>query len=455
MKKITTQALIGQRGVNLIERRVLEMGHAWNASTIDAGIDGRIELRNPATQEALNQIILVQSKATTQRLPAETQGSFEWPCDTRDIEYWLQGNAPVILVVSKFLDGNEEAYWIDVKRYFEDPRRRKLAKVQFDKKRDRFDESCRDALFEIAASTGRGLYLGPPPVTETLHSNLLTVVSFADRIYTAATDLADNASAWGRFKEIGKHPEGGEFDIQGKRILSFRELDAPAFRAICDAGTIEEHDTSHWAQSDNTEVRREFVRLLNRTLTNKLRPIGLRFDHEGKLYHFMSTRDKRARSYSYRSRHHKTSREVFGPRANKSEPSRIAYFRHSAFKGQFRVHEFQWYLEVTPTYHFTTDGRTPHPYADRLLQGIKQQENNDAVSGQVIFWAAVLNRQEFLESNEFLRFGDLLSFTIDVGLDDARWLARAADDPSSSSSDSADEVPEEPSQGPPQLAFLL
>ena len=165
MKKISDQVLIGQKGVNLIERRLLAMGHAWNASTIDAGIDGRIELRNPATHEALNRIILVQSKATTLRFPAETQGSFEWPCEARDIEYWTQGNAPVILVVSRFQNGEEEAYWVDVKRYFADPGRRKRGRVQFDKKRDRFDDRCTDALMEVAAPAGAGSILARPPCT--------------------------------------------------------------------------------------------------------------------------------------------------------------------------------------------------------------------------------------------------------------------------------------------------
>lgn len=63
-KKHSHYTLIGQKGINLIERIVLDMGYVWHSRTIDAGIDGMIELRDPLSEEAYNFHILVQSKAT-------------------------------------------------------------------------------------------------------------------------------------------------------------------------------------------------------------------------------------------------------------------------------------------------------------------------------------------------------------------------------------------------------
>ncbi len=40
MKKISSQSLIGQQGVNLVERIVLEMKYAWRATP---GTDGRLK----------------------------------------------------------------------------------------------------------------------------------------------------------------------------------------------------------------------------------------------------------------------------------------------------------------------------------------------------------------------------------------------------------------------------
>jgi hypothetical protein len=57
-KKVTAQTLIGEEGVNLIERRVLEMGHLFHPRRIDHGIDGHIDLVESGTGRHLNQTIL-------------------------------------------------------------------------------------------------------------------------------------------------------------------------------------------------------------------------------------------------------------------------------------------------------------------------------------------------------------------------------------------------------------
>lgn len=437
MKKVSDQAIIGQRGVNLIERYVLEMGHAWNASTIDAGIDGRIELRNPETREALNLVILVQSKATTRRFPGESDDAFEWPCEARDVDYWMQGNAPVILVVSRFLEGREEAYWVNVKRYFSDPARRKASRVSFDKRRDRFDGSCTMALLEVAKPLGDGIYLGPPPIQEELHSNLLRVVALAERIYTADTEYSKAGQIWARFKELGIKPAGGEWAVCGKRVLSFRDLSEGALARVVDPGTVERHDTMHWAGSEDVDLRKDFVRLLNQSLSSRLSALGVRYDRDERHYHFMATHKLRTRRLSYRSRLKNASRDVFKAYPNKKDPTRIAYYRHLAFKGHFRQYDGVWYLEITPTYRFTSDGYRVHPFAPDYLKRIKEQESNDAVSGQVIMWASLLNdRQGSLGATEFLQFGGLEAFTLDVGIDDASWTSRGGGERAMSEDDS-------------------
>ena len=61
MKKLSSQSLIGQQGVNLVERIVLEMKYAWRPTPVfDVGIDGEIEVCDPVTGEATNSYIKVQ-----------------------------------------------------------------------------------------------------------------------------------------------------------------------------------------------------------------------------------------------------------------------------------------------------------------------------------------------------------------------------------------------------------
>jgi len=57
-KKIHKNDITGGRGVNLIERVVLEMGCLWYPTGgVEAGVDGFIEIRNAVSGEVTNSII--------------------------------------------------------------------------------------------------------------------------------------------------------------------------------------------------------------------------------------------------------------------------------------------------------------------------------------------------------------------------------------------------------------
>ena len=103
--------------------------------SLEARIDGYIEIRDSQSGEVTNCIVQVQSKATEQRFENEQSGGLEYRCLAKDLEYWLNGNAPVILVRSRPKTG--EAYWISIKDYFREPASRKSATVVFDKSRNR------------------------------------------------------------------------------------------------------------------------------------------------------------------------------------------------------------------------------------------------------------------------------------------------------------------------------
>src|SRR5437773_2098567 len=159
-KTITDNQITGERGIALIHARVAAMGFVWYPSGgTEAGIDGTIELRDGRTGAVTNQIVQVQSRATAGRFTAETDESFEYLCEERELDYWLGGNAPVILVRSR--PETDEAYWVPLKEYFADPSRRASRRIRFDKERDRFDVSCRDRLVRLAAPPDSGIYIAP------------------------------------------------------------------------------------------------------------------------------------------------------------------------------------------------------------------------------------------------------------------------------------------------------
>lgn len=148
-KKVSRQTLIGEGGIALIHTRVTEMGFLFHPRRVDHGIDGHIDLVDSSSGEVLNLVLLVQSKASTLPFTAETDTSFRYTCDERDLNYWLSGNAPVILVLSHPEQG--EAWWVDVRAEFADPRRRAERTVTVDKRRQVFDASAASELLRRAA----------------------------------------------------------------------------------------------------------------------------------------------------------------------------------------------------------------------------------------------------------------------------------------------------------------
>jgi hypothetical protein len=413
-KKIGQGDMIGQQGINLIERIVLEMGFYWNPSGgVEAGIDGYIEIRDATTGRVFNSIIQVQSKATANPFQAETSEGFDYLCKERDLDYWLHGNAPVILIVSR--PSTNEAYWVSIKDYFKDLAKLATRKVHFDKQQNRFDSTCKQRLMELAIPSTAGLYLSPPLKQEALWSNLLAVASFAPKLYVAPTDLRLEKDAWAILREMGARV-GSVWFLKNKQIMSFYNLEEYPWREICDPGALDCFDTSEWAYSDDPNKQREFVRLLNKALEQKLWP-EIRYSKKKDCYYFRASKDLASIPHSYRSLEKNTRRKVFHGYRSRTDPNRILYYRHSAFEGHFRRIEGAWYLEITPTYYFTSDGYHLDRWYEQRLKGIKLLQRNPQVLGEVVMWAAYLGGPpDLFRPNPFLTFADKLQTIMDPGI---------------------------------------
>lgn len=420
-KKIDQRDITGDRGIALIHSIVGEMGFVWNPTGIEAGIDGYIEIRDTVTGEMTNFIIQVQSKATEKDFQAETSDGFDYYCEARDIDYWMGGNAPVILIRSR--PSTNEAYWVSIKDYFQDISRRATKKIHFDKIKDRFDAKCRDSLVELAKPSISGIYLAPLPKTEKLVSNLLPVLSFAEKIYVAETKYRSPKTLWEKLRGLVKEP-GSEWALNNKQIISFYDLNEFPWSEIC-LGAAEEFDTEEWAYSTELEKRNIFIQLLNLALSQKLSP-EVRLEKKFGYYFFAATKNLTPKELNYKSLIQNTSRVVFQGYKKKKDPTQISHYRHSAFFGQFYCFDNKWYLEISPTYHFTWDGYKPSLFREDQLTGIKQLERNSAVLGQVVMWGEYLKDKSDLFSKPypFLQFGSVVQFEIQAGFDDKTWLKK-------------------------------
>jgi len=424
-KKIQRNVLLGQEGINIIEAAVLKMGFVWSPmGAIEAGIDGTIEIRDPESGDMLHSIIRVQSKATSGPFAADTAKTFEYLCDERDLDYWLRGNAPVILVRSR--TDTREAYWVSIKDYFRDPERRKTRKVIFNKDTDRFDADAASALRDLAVPADLGAYFAPAPKREVIYSNMLRVTRVPTRLFHGhAIEHGSREAIREALQQYVQFPYR-EWVTRAKTVLSVHDLSQHPWNKVVDAGTVEEFDASEWADSEDEQKRRDFVELLNYCLAEMLGPVHVRYHEKRGFYYFAATPDLTARTIAYTSVKQKTEKEVFGARQNKKDPERVAYYRHSAFVGQFVRYDGAWFLEIESTYHFTFDGKRGDRYSASRLTGIKRLERNPSVLGQLHMWASVLSPPNtlFKKAYQHLAFGDLERLELPYGIDDAAWLKR-------------------------------
>ncbi|MBB0026130.1 DUF4365 domain-containing protein [Ralstonia pickettii] len=421
-KKLTDSQLLGTQGTGLIELIVSRMGLVWRPTTQhDAGIDGEIEIRDATTGRMTGMLIKVQSKAVS-ALPNENNESFDYWPDARDMAYWLRHTVPVILIVSR--PSTNECYWQVIQPSPPGDEKR----MRFVKARDALNEDSRGRLIDVAqAASPRGV---APALSkrETLVSNLVPVTKLPERLYLAETSYQTAKDLASTLREAHLRLE---FVLKNGRILTVRDLTDPRYQNVCDRGTVEDFDVKEWAESTDQDKQRDFVNLMNSCLREKLRsmPEALRFDRDTKCFFFPPSESNTPYDYAYRGDKKATAREVFKERRNKQQ-RHLMGFRHSAMKAQFYRFGDDWYLEVTPTYFFTKNGREQSKWHEEWLKGIKELEKNGAIRGQLMMWVDILRNPPglFDEGYPFLDFGPPAVFSIDRGIDDNAWTSSDSSD---------------------------
>jgi hypothetical protein len=419
--------MLGQRGVNLVERIVLDMGFTWEATRVDAGIDGQIEIRDPATGAMKNWILRAQVKER-QSFIRETAESFEFVCDEADLGYWLGGTTPNILIVCR--PSTDEAYWISIREYFRDPAARKSRRALFNKQKNRFCKDSASEFVALARPKDSGLYLEPPHKSEVLHANLLPVTRLPKCVYLAETKFRQHREVFVVLQHDGAAGLG-EFILRRKEIVSVHDLSQPVWKDVCDATTVQEFSFSDWAEELLEERDSEVRDLLHRCLDEMTWRMGMKFNGKDRCFYFRKSEHQK----HVRKRVRSLTREM--PRGLVTEyysgkPPQLRGYKHAAFRGEFRKFGERWFLEVTPTTFYTVDGKRRKSNSDQLRKGIKQIERHAAVSGHMQMWSELLAETQQTEllgrPYEHLAFDRWEQCICPASLPEQLWKARAAAD---------------------------
>ncbi|MGU3463582.1 DUF4365 domain-containing protein [Methylobacterium sp. C33D] len=423
MKKLTGSQMLGDAGVHRLAARILDAGLTFHPTTgtLDAGIDGFIELRDPETGEVKAQYVAAQLK-TVSRLAEDNGETFSFRVDDRDLEYWSNANTPVILVVIN--PATELICWKSIQSYFQDPDRKRSRKVVFVRREDELTPEAVGKLAALVAGFARpGVVTPSMRLEEELETNLLRA-SFPYRLNVASIEEGPGKVRDALRRKRERPPI--DWVVDGDRLVTFRDLDDQLFEDACDQGSIDQIETLDWAESDGEASRRLFVRLLGLCLGERVRE-RLVFDRGRRFYFFKSNPQRRGeRVYTFKDARGDGKRTVVSRHGLNKEKTAASYLRHAAFVPRFLNLDGEWYLAVDTTYHFTRDGFAESAFAPDYLKRIKEIERNSNVRGHMRLWRALLTeRGDMLrEEYPYLSFEALDPLRHPYGVPDDLWSAR-------------------------------
>jgi hypothetical protein len=230
------------------------------------------------------------------------------------------------------------------------------------------------------------------PVLETLYANLAPLKTFPSTIFVAPATIATPKQGWARLRDGAKGYVTQAWVLHNKNIYSFEDPSTGLLSKIVDTTATEAHVATDWASTADPDKRRLFVHLLNGALRDDLGIFGIRFARDDKTFFFAGRPDEPPRRCKYKNVHLWSTMTVVSKydHTSKKDGTVSAYLRHLAFDGRFRSLGGEWFLEVAPTYRFTTDGMQKSWLHEYRLSGIKRLEGNRAVLSQVLLWSHML-----------------------------------------------------------------
>lgn len=393
-KNITPNQMIGEFGELAVRQRFLHIGFQFDTrSRLEAGIDGIAEVMIEG--RPLAQMIAVQVKAThSATYTGEDDNGFSYLLRPKDLEYWRPSNLPVIIVL--YRQSDESFYWKEVPRGPGEGDRR----LQFDKRHDVLD---RDAVDRLAALTvpkaGFGYYVPPLGGGEYALVNILPII-LPNEIYVASSPHTGTKAT--SILLEGDEPARFDWVINGGTFWSFHDPRSSVCRDIVDIDQVEAIETSYLAFHEDLDEQHKFSFLLRQTLRRQTGE-DLNWEKERKLLYFRALEKNFLRRFHYEASQKKTHADVVNVITSKKEEGRVEFVRHHAFAPRFELLDDQWFLVITPTYYFTTDGFTPHSYPQALLAGKKRLDNSASLRGQVIMWHRLLTQKQKAADDLFER----------------------------------------------------
>ncbi len=415
--------MLGEIGEAAVRLRFLHMGFQFDGrSRLEAGIDGIAEVMDNG--KPLAKMIAVQVKATeSSQYSSEDDSGFNYLIRSKDLEYWQGSNLPVIVVL--YRQSDDTFFWKEVPREFNEGERR----LRFSKDQDVLDKNAVDRLADLTVpKSGFGYYVPPLGGGEEALVNILPI-KLPTEIYVTSTPYSAQKAI--SILLDGDEPARFDWVIYGGSFWSFHDPRTSICSQIVDLDQVEAIETEYLAFHDDIVEQNKFSHLLKKVLDHQVSD-DLGWDKKNKLFYFRALERNVSRTYHYESSKKKTSSEVVNVINSKKEEGRVDFVRHHAFIPRLELLADEWFLVITPSYYFTTNGFTAHSYPHALLSGKKRMDNSASLRGQVIMWHRFLTFPDHAENDlfgndttkeVFLRFGEPPTLTLETKVPEDVWGA--------------------------------
>lgn len=384
-KLITNSQILGELGETAVKKRFLTMGFQFDGrSRLEAGIDGIAEVMDRG--KPLAKMIAVQVKATNSgKYVAEDETGFSYTIRENDLNYWRGSNLPIILVL--YRQSDESYYWKEIETSVGLGGR----KLRFNKASDVLNSDAVDLLAALTVpKAGFGYYVPPLGEGEEALVNILPV-KLPPEVYVASTPYDTKRAAAILLDD--KAPARFDWVMKGGSFWSFHDPRTSVCSDIVDLDQVEAIETELLAFHEDIDEQNNFAFLLRKALQHQVQK-ELGWSKERRLFYFRALEANTPRTFYYDAATRKAEAQVVNVSKNKENESRTNFVRHHAFAPRFELIADQWYLVISPTYFFTTNGFIPHSYPDALLSGKKRLDNSASLRGQVIMWHRFLTRAE-------------------------------------------------------------
>jgi hypothetical protein len=224
-----------------------------------------------------------------------------------------------------------------------------------------------------------------------------------------------------------------------KQILSFHDLSNRQhdLSKIVDQGTVDQIEPIDF-YSQSSDHLRAFKALLKYCFSKQAYFLGIEFIHDDNVYVF-APEDENVitRGETWNSGKRSASRDVIRLKLHKKD-STPWYYTNLAFSVNFRLYEEKWFVEISPEWYITKDGRQKHYYMHESVSSfLKRKERNQHVLNHVKFIGNYLKHgktqteifaDDVQKPTNFMQFVRYFTFKNSVRLPEDFWTGNESDE---------------------------